>query len=292
MIGGRRVTEEAVTTMGRVARCAKGIDAVIEGLDKIAFQTRVLAMNAAVEAGRAGEAGRGFAVVADLVSALAMRAEEEAKRAQTQLTTTQTEIAAAVGSVEKVDQALATITTDAEAVHDLLDTIATQNRSHSTLLSDLSALLGAAESGVMPVAAAGAAKPVRPEQANVRPAAPPGGPARSASVTPSALPATPIPARSPTTVQARPVPPATRPASPARPVPAAAPPTGVRPAAPAPRPPASPPPATVKAQPTPSKALAGKTAAAPPTYVSPVKPLPPARVDPLQQRSASDWNEF
>ncbi|WP_289628382.1 methyl-accepting chemotaxis protein, partial [Acinetobacter pittii] len=32
---------------------------MIEGLDKIAFQTRVLAMNAAVEAGRAGEAGRG-----------------------------------------------------------------------------------------------------------------------------------------------------------------------------------------------------------------------------------------
>ncbi|MBL7373220.1 methyl-accepting chemotaxis protein, partial [Escherichia coli] len=79
--GGRDVTDEAVQAMGRVSESAKGIDGVIEGLDKIAFQTRVLAMNAAVEAGRAGEAGRGFAVVADLVSALAMRAEEEAKRA-------------------------------------------------------------------------------------------------------------------------------------------------------------------------------------------------------------------
>ncbi|WP_439953165.1 methyl-accepting chemotaxis protein, partial [Escherichia coli] len=75
MRGGRDVTDEAVQAMGRVSESAKGIDGVIEGLDKIAFQTRVLAMNAAVEAGRAGEAGRGFAVVADLVSALAMRAE-------------------------------------------------------------------------------------------------------------------------------------------------------------------------------------------------------------------------
>ncbi len=37
--GGRAVADEAVQAMGRVADSAKGIDSVIEGLDKIAFQT-------------------------------------------------------------------------------------------------------------------------------------------------------------------------------------------------------------------------------------------------------------
>ncbi|GAA4033924.1 hypothetical protein GCM10022281_12420 [Sphingomonas rosea] len=137
--GGRALADEAVQAMGRVSDSAKGIDSVIEGLDKIAFQTRVLAMNAAVEAGRAGEAGRGFAVVADLVSALAMRAEEEAKRARDQLTVTQTDIVSAVGAVEKVDGALQDISSDVGAVHQLLGSIASDNQAQAQAIAEISA---------------------------------------------------------------------------------------------------------------------------------------------------------
>jgi methyl-accepting chemotaxis protein len=136
--GGRSITDEAVQAMTRVADSAKGIDSVIEGLDKIAFQTRVLAMNAAVEAGRAGEAGRGFAVVADLVSALAMRAEEEAGRARDQLTATQTDIVAAVEMVQKVDGALADISGDVSEVHTLLSQMATDNHAQSSAITQIS----------------------------------------------------------------------------------------------------------------------------------------------------------
>lgn len=135
---GRAVAEEAVQAMGRVSESAKGIDGVIEGLDKIAFQTRVLAMNAAVEAGRAGDAGRGFAVVADLVSALAIRAEEEAKRARDQLTATQTDIVTAVEAVQKVDGALADISGDVSQVHELLDTMASDNLAQSAAVTQIS----------------------------------------------------------------------------------------------------------------------------------------------------------
>ncbi|MET1757139.1 methyl-accepting chemotaxis protein [Novosphingobium sp. RD2P27] len=136
---GRKIADQVVESMNRVSESAKGIDSVIEGVDKIAFQTRVLAMNAAVEAGRAGEAGRGFAVVADLVSALAMRAEEEAKRARDQLTITQCEIGTAVDAVQKVDGALAEISGDVQLVHELLGNMAADNEAQASAITQIAA---------------------------------------------------------------------------------------------------------------------------------------------------------
>ncbi len=150
---GRTLADEAVGAMTRVADSAKGIDGVIEGLDKIAFQTRVLAMNAAVEAGRAGEAGRGFAVVADLVSALAMRAEEEAGLARDQLTATQTDVAAAVEAVQKVDGALSDISADVGQVHALIGTMAEDNNAQSSAITQVSAAIGEMDRGTQQNAA-------------------------------------------------------------------------------------------------------------------------------------------
>jgi len=140
---GRTTAEAAKQAMDRVSGSAKAIDSVIEGLDKIAFQTRVLAMNAAVEAGRAGDAGRGFAVVADLVSALAMRAEEEAKRARDQLTVTQSEIITAVAAVEKVDVALAAILGDVSEVNTALAGMAEDNQAQSSAITEIAAAVAA-----------------------------------------------------------------------------------------------------------------------------------------------------
>jgi len=150
---GRAIADEAMQAMTRVSESAKGIDSVIEGLDKIAFQTRVLAMNAAVEAGRAGEAGRGFAVVADLVSALAMRAEEEAGRARDQLTHTQAEVVTAVEAVMKVDGALADISGDVGQVHALIGTMAEDNNAQSHAISQVSEAIGDMDRGTQQNAA-------------------------------------------------------------------------------------------------------------------------------------------
>ncbi|MBB6125195.1 methyl-accepting chemotaxis protein [Sphingobium subterraneum] len=139
---GHALAAEAVEAMGRVSDSAKGIDAVIDGLDRIAFQTRILAMNAAVEAGRAGEAGRGFAVVADMVSSLALRAEEEAQQARDQLTVTQTEVATAVHAVEQVGTALTTINEQVDEVRTLVVSMAEDNQAQSEAISQIATAVG------------------------------------------------------------------------------------------------------------------------------------------------------
>ncbi len=135
---GRGTTARAVQAMDRASGSAKNIDGVIEGLDKIAFQTRVLAMNAAVEAGRAGEAGRGFMVVADLVAALALRAEDQAKQARDMLSETQADILQAADAVHDTDTALDTISGDVEAVHNLIAAIDHDNHAQSAAVSQVS----------------------------------------------------------------------------------------------------------------------------------------------------------
>ncbi|MHB8188857.1 MAG: methyl-accepting chemotaxis protein [Ferrimicrobium sp.] len=129
------VAKETSQTVRALGDASAEVSEVVSTINGIAEQTNLLALNAAIEAARAGEAGKGFAVVASEVKELARNTGRATEEIATKLESIRSESIAAVTAIGRISEVIATIS-------DLQSSIASAVEEQSVTTNEISRVAG------------------------------------------------------------------------------------------------------------------------------------------------------
>ena len=143
--------EQASSHMKSLHEQSQKIDHVLQVIGAIAEQTNLLALNAAIEAARAGEQGRGFAVVADEVRSLASRTQDSTLEIKVMLDGLHQFVAQALGAMKtsqetsvhvmqsstQISGSLSAVTDAVDAINDMTNHIATAATEQSSVSDEI-----------------------------------------------------------------------------------------------------------------------------------------------------------